>query len=191
MDIPIALGDKTKVVRVILDVAHNPQAMEYLISKLSRTYPSLRNNVRIVVGMSADKDLKQCTDTILKYLDGDVTKLHLVAASHPRAASVEKILECNPILRGAHYCPTDVETQQSQEGNDALSLVAIQVREALNLAAANAELVVVCGSVFIMADAREELGIVEARDSKVIAAVAGAGLRSSQENFGDNDNVTN
>jgi hypothetical protein len=34
-----------------------------------------------------------------------------------------------------------------------------------------------------MADAREELGIVELRDSKVIAAVAGAGLRSSQENF--------
>jgi dihydrofolate synthase/folylpolyglutamate synthase len=40
-----------------------------------------------------------------------------------------------------------------------------------------------CGSVFVMADAREELGIVELRDSKVIAAVAGAGLRSSQENF--------
>jgi hypothetical protein len=35
-------------------------------------------------------------------------------------------------------------------------LVAIQVREALNLAAANAELVSVCWSVFIMADVREE-----------------------------------
>jgi folylpolyglutamate synthase/dihydropteroate synthase len=35
MDIPIDLQDnKTKVVRVILDVAHNLQAMEYLMSKL-------------------------------------------------------------------------------------------------------------------------------------------------------------
>jgi dihydrofolate synthase/folylpolyglutamate synthase len=160
MDIPIDLQDnKTKVVRVILDVAHNPQAMEYLMSKLRRTYPNLRNNVCIVVGMSADKDLKQCTDTLLNYLDGDVTKLHLVAASHPRAASVERILECNPILMGA------ITT------------------------AANAELVIVCGSVFIMVDARKELGIVEPRDSKVIAAVAGAGLQSSQENFG-HGNVT-
>jgi hypothetical protein len=55
--------------------------------------------------------------------------------------------------------------------------------------AANAELVIVCGSVFIMVDARKELGIVEPRDSKVIAAVAGAGLQSSQENFG-HGNVT-
>jgi hypothetical protein len=37
--------------------------------------------------MSADKDLKQCTDTLLNYLDGDVLKLYLVALSHPRAAS--------------------------------------------------------------------------------------------------------
>ena len=36
-----------------------------------------------------------------------------------------------------------------------------------------------------MADAREELGIVEPRDSSVIAEVAGSGLRSSQENFDD------
>jgi hypothetical protein len=91
--------------------------------------------------MSAVKDLKQCTGTILNYLyDGDVTKLHLVAASHPRAASVERILEFNPMLMGARYCRTDVAAQQSQEGNDASSLVAIQVREALNLAAANAKL---------------------------------------------------
>jgi hypothetical protein len=73
-------------------------------------------------------------------LGGDVTKLHLVAASHHRAASVKRILECDPMLMGAHYCPTDVAAQQSQEDNDASSLVAIQVREALNLAAANAEL---------------------------------------------------
>jgi hypothetical protein len=76
--------------------------------------------------MSAVKDLKQCTDTILNYLGGDVMKLHMVAASHPRAASVKRILECDPMLMGPHYCPTDVATQQSQEDNDASSSVAIK-----------------------------------------------------------------
>jgi dihydrofolate synthase/folylpolyglutamate synthase len=181
MDITVSISEeKSKVVRVILDVAHNPQAMEYLIMKLANTYPNLdpAKDVRMVVGMSADKDLKQCTDTLLKYLGGDASKLHLVAASHPRAASVDKILEANPVLKGAHYSECNNDEVQS-------SSVAMQVRQALTLAAVNTELLIVCGSVFIMADAREELGIIEPRDSAVIAEVAGAGLRSSQENFGE------
>ena len=72
----------------------------------------------------------------------------------------------------------------NEHGRD-VSSVSKQVRSALQLAAINNELLVVCGSVFIMADAREELGIVEPRDSSVIAEVAGSGLRSSQENFDD------
>jgi dihydrofolate synthase/folylpolyglutamate synthase len=36
---------------------------------------------------------------------------------------------------------------------------------------------VICGSVFIMADARETVGIVEPRDSAVISEMAGANLR--------------
>ena len=60
-----------------------------------------------------------------------------------------------------------------------------QVQKALKLATENNEMLVVCGSVFIMADARETLGIVEPRDSAVIAEVAGAGMRNSQENFSD------
>ena len=182
MDVSVSNSEdgKSKPIRVILDVAHNPQAMEYLISKLAKTYPNLdpKKDVRMVVGMSADKDLKQCTDTLLEYLDGDASKLHLVAASHPRAASVNKILEVNPVLKDAHYFRGEDQEEQS-------SSVALQVREAMNLAAANTEVLIVCGSVFIMADVREELGIVEPRDSAVIAEVAGAGLRSSQENFVD------
>jgi len=181
---------KAATVRVILDVAHNPQAMEYLIFKLTETYPNLdpTKNVRMVVGMSADKDLKQCTDSLLAYLGGDnVAKLHLVAASHPRAASVNDMLEANPILKDAHYCNSNLGDEDSNDDSTS-SDVATQVRAALNLAAHNDEILVICGSVFIMADAREQLGIIEPRDSAVIAEVAGAGMRSSQENFGDANN---
>ena len=47
------------------------------------------------------------------------------------------------------------------------------------------EILVICGSVFLMAEAREALGISEPRDSDVISELAGAGVRHSQENFGN------
>lgn len=190
MDIPttIATGDGSavkKIVRVVLDVAHNPQAMDYLIVKLKSTYPNVPpSRQRLVVGMSSDKDLRYCTDILLDHVHDEPERLHLVEASHPRAASVTSILEANPKLAGSHYDLPGVGGELNEDGRDATS-VSKQVRAALDLAARNDELLVVCGSVFIMADVREELGIVEPRDSAVIAAVAGAGFRSSQENFDD------
>lgn len=186
MDIPTPVetddGITTqKTVRVILDVAHNPQAMDYLLAKLRSNYPHSKDQ-RIVVGMSADKDLKYCTDILLEHLSNP-NKLHLVEASHPRAASISSILEANPKLKESYYSQPQKD-ELNEAGRDASS-VATQVKQALKLAAINNELLVICGSVFIMADAREELGIVEPRDSAVISEVAGAGLRSSQENFGD------
>lgn len=173
-----------KTVRVILDVAHNPQAIDYLIAKLRANYPTA--NQRIVVGMSADKDLKYCTNILLDYVS-DPSKLHLVEASHPRAASISSILEANPKLSDSHYEVPQAD-DLNKDGRD-VSSVSTQVQKALKLATENNEMLVVCGSVFIMADARETLGIVEPRDSAVIAEVAGAGMRNSQENFRDRKSV--
>lgn len=196
MDIPTTVtstlvddGSKTNemMVRVILDVAHNPQAMDYLIAKLKTNYPN--DVVRLVVGMSADKDLKYCTDILLEYVSHTPERIHLVEASHPRAASISSILKANPALvRSHHGSQQKYDTTGDSDLDDErdVSSVSKQVRAALQLAARNNEVVVICGSVFIMADAREELGIIEPRDSAVIARVAGAGMRSSQENFGSN-----
>ena len=172
-----------KNVRVVLDVAHNPQAMEYLMIKLQSKYPNRKNQTRIVVGMSSDKDLKHCTDILLNHVENHPEKLHLVEASHPRAASISSILEANEKLVDSYHESPNTD-ELNEHGRD-ISSVSKQVHSALQLAAKNDELLVICGSVFIMADAREELGIVEPRDSKVIAEVSGAGLRSSQENFND------
>jgi dihydrofolate synthase/folylpolyglutamate synthase len=187
LDIPVIISGTamTKTVRVILDVAHNPQAMDYLIVKLRANYPT--SNVRVVVGMSADKDLRYCTDVILNYVNNNSERVHLVEASHPRAASISSMMKSNPKLVDCHYSTTCDDSFNNNRDNDASSSVSIQVRSALQLAAVNDEIVVVCGTVFIMADAREELGIVEPRDSDAIADVAGAGFRSSQENFDDGD----
>lgn len=173
-----------KNVRVVLDIAHNPQAMDYLIYKIQSSYPNSFDK-RLVVGMSADKDLKYCTEILLDNVS-QPENLHLVEASHPRAASISSILETNAKLVRSHYDAPRKE-ELNKIGRDTSS-VSKQVHQALKLAAKNDELLVICGSVFIMADAREALGIHEPRDSAVIAEVAGAGLRNSQENFGNKVN---
>ena len=153
---------------VVLDVAHNPPAMKYLVRKLRATYPT--DNYRIVVGMSSDKDLGECGRSILEAVKDNVKAIHLVQAAHPRAATIEAILTAEPALNGCHW-------------NEKDRSIAKQVLEAMELAKDNDEILVVCGSVFLMSEARETLGIDEPRDSEHISEVAGAGSRNGQENF--------
>jgi len=157
---------------VVLDVAHNPAAMEYLVRKLQTTYPN--DKFRVVVGMSSDKDIGKCGRSILEAVNDDAQSIHVVQAAHPRAATIEAILVAEPRLKDSHF---DSEDRS----------IGKQVREAMRLARVNGEVLVVCGSVFLMAEAREALGIDEPRDSQYIAEVAGAGMRSGQENFGNTD----
>jgi dihydrofolate synthase/folylpolyglutamate synthase len=153
---------------VILDVAHNPQAMEYLVRKLHATYPEA--SFRFVAGMSSDKDLGQCARSLLGI--ANPTSIHLVEAAHPRAATLEAILSAEPALTKCHH---DLQDRS----------ITKQVEEAMVLAKERGEVLVVCGSVFLMAEAREALGFDEPRDSEYIAEMAGAGVRHGQENFGN------
>jgi len=152
--------------RVILDVAHNPPAMNYLVRKLPKDQP-----VRMIVGMSSDKDLVLCGKAVREA----TSNIHLVQAAHPRAAKLDAILEANP----------DWKEDESIHYNKEDPSVTYQVKKALELVENPNEILVVCGSVFLMAETREALGIDEPRDSPYIAAMAGAGVRFAQENFGD------
>lgn len=158
---------------VILDVAHNPPAMEYLVCKLHATYPD-GTRFRMVVGMSSDKDISLCGPSLMKIVDRDASRLHFVQAAHPRAAKLEEILAATA-LNKANFDWVD-------------RTVTTQIRSAMKLAATNQEILVVCGSVFIMAEAREALGFDEPRDSSYITELAGAGVRHAQENFGNSSN---
>lgn len=162
-----------KAVKVILDVAHNPDAMVYLVKKLEATYPELQHKIRVVIGFSADKDLKVCGKTILNFVS-DPSAIHLVEAAHPRAAKLEDMFAAEPLLEKTNFHKEDRS-------------ITFQIRSALKLAEENNELLIVCGSVFLMAEAREAIGIDEPRDSKYIAEVAGANLRFGQEFFADTD----
>ncbi len=120
--------------------------------------------------MSSDKDLSKCAGSILKL--AEPSSIHLVEAAHPRAAKLEDILSSETSLETCHF---DLEDPS----------ITTQVTNAMALAKENGEILVVCGSVFLMAEAREALGFDEPRDSEYISEMAGAGLRHGQENFGN------
>lgn len=150
---------------VILDIAHNPPAMQTLVAKLEATYP--KKNKRFVVGFSADKDIAEIGNLLLSVAPGP-GNLHLVEAPNLRAAKIEKILESQPKLADCNFTLEDRS-------------IAAQVNIAKQLAATHGEILVVCGSVFLMAEARQSIGIQEPVDSDKITAVAGVGLLQKKD----------
>lgn len=158
----------------ILDVAHNPSAMEYLARKLKKTYP--HKKFRVVVGLSADKDIKRCMEHIFNIVEGDSSRIYLTEAEHPRAAKLFQILEATASLdmKNAHYNLEDPEI---------VDMILLAAEES-NLSGED-EMIVVCGSIFLMSAARESLMIDVPIDSPAITEVAGVNLRAGQENFGN------
>ena len=153
---------------IVLDVAHNPPAMDYLVEKLRATFPESR--FRFVTGMSSDKDIGQCSRSLLSITEPE--QIHLVEAAHPRAALLPAILVAEPRLTESNYNLDDRS-------------ITTQVHAAVKMAKEKNEVLVICGSVFLMAETREALGFDEPRDSDYIAEMAGAGVRHGQENFGN------
>lgn len=175
----------TMNVPIILDVAHNPPAMEYLVCKLKSTYPLAR--FRVVVGMSSDKDLRLVSLALKRLVNDDIRRVHLVQAAHPRAANLEQVWAADPDLQQAHYNVAD--RSLTHQLSVALHLATAKEPEASASETAPLisydEIVVVCGSVFLMSETREALLLEEPRDSPYIAELAGAGVRHGQENFGN------
>jgi dihydrofolate synthase / folylpolyglutamate synthase len=173
-----SISNNEKAMTVILDVAHNPPAMDYLRYKLQATYPN--HKFRIVVGMSSDKDMKLCATSLKQMVQNDIGRIHLVEAAHPRAAKLEDIWKADPELQ--QRATYDIHNR-SITHQVTTAINAIHKHQEQNNGAD--EILVICGSVFLMAEAREALGFQEPRDSPYIAELAGAGVRHNQENFGN------
>ncbi|MES2121499.1 MAG: Mur ligase family protein [Chlamydiota bacterium] len=118
---------------VILDVAHNPDAIFSLLQALHHFYPGAK--FRFVVGFSKDKECDVCLDLIA----GVAVHIHLVQAKNPRSATVEELAHSlekeNPSLFTTHG--------SVEEG----------VKEGYDQALLQGEMLVVCGSFFLMEEA--------------------------------------
>lgn len=147
----------------ILDAAHNPSALSHLRSKLRADRPG--EKLRVVFACSSDKDIAACGDIVSDMVEGDTSRVSLCVAQHPRAASVEELRGASRVFEGA-------------EGYDTVKGA---VDGAVAKAGVEGETVVICGTLFIMADVREALGMEQVRDSDFLEREAGAGIRKGEQ----------
>jgi len=131
---------------VILDVAHNPDGFQHLFDMLAHHYPN--KSLRLVFGLSKSKDVQGC----LKLIAAQATHFHLVEAPNGRGAS-----------------PRDLAAYLRQSGIDDVCLgIHCSIQEAIHQAKEEAlkrgDILVVCGSFFIMGEARQALGFQEPCD---------------------------
>ena len=137
-----------RVGEAIFDVAHNPDAISHLIQALHTFFP-LRK-FRFLVGFSKDKEYDRCLALIATI----ATHIHLVQANSPRSATTEEL-----ICKGRECCHLPSRTAVSRIIKDPFFFtphisVKEGMKEAYSLALKNQEMLVVCGSFYIMADIR-------------------------------------
>eukprot|EP01035_Chromulina_nebulosa_P018143 gene18143-23797_t len=144
-------------------------------------YPN-NKNIRIVLGMSSDKDLSNCISLLLQLISS-IESIYCVQARHPRATSrseltklINKISTDSKLFSKAKTCE-DIDTNNN---------IKLTIRKAINDSLSSNDrnekpVILICGTAFIMAEARSELGIVEPKDSDYLDI----NNPDSQEYFGD------
>lgn len=130
--------------RVILDVAHNPDGFERLFRSL-RLHDS-EGPYTVVCGLSKNKDLASC----LAVLKQHAFQIILTQANHERAASADSLAE---ILSALEFPKSRLSVMPA---------ISSAVAAALQLNSKGTLLI--CGSFFIMAEARLALHIEEPTD---------------------------
>ncbi len=136
---------------ILFDVAHNPDGLEHLFQATRQKFPQY--SLRVVCGLSSNKDIAHC----LKIISRHAKRLHLVASCSSRAASLDLLTRTLDQM-GLPYepvCSTIFDTMSS----------------AVKKAQASQEMVVVCGSFFIMAEAREAIGFQDPKDEPAVNEV--------------------
>mmetsp|Transcript_11756 Transcript_11756/g.11825 ORF Transcript_11756/g.11825 Transcript_11756/m.11825 type:complete len:538 (+) Transcript_11756:107-1720(+) len=176
---------QTVQVDVVLDIAHNFESIQALVRKMNKYFYG--RSVRVVLGMSADKDVNTCLDIILKNLASPV-KIHCVKAAHPRAISVSSLRSLihqrahGGVLVDAEVIPVPGYLDSTQDGTD--GDIREGVRNALQAAATDesTSVVLVFGSFFIMSEVRAELGIIEEKDGDILYVPGSSNkMRDAQE----------
>jgi len=131
---------------VILDVAHNPDGLTQLFKAIRQKYP--RHELHLVFGLSKNKDIRNC----LRILKEEGTHFHLVEAQNGRGICISDLSrECEAL----GFSPSAISISPTIEDS---------VHLALQKAASQGQIVVICGTFFIMSSARAALGIDEPRD---------------------------
>ena len=131
---------------IVLDVAHNPDGILHLIEAINQRFP--KEKIRIVFGLSKNKDIAGCCSA----LKGIAEHFYPVEAPNGRGLPAEGLVKALiaagvPQKKITHL--DKIEDSFSKARQDACS---------------NGEILVVCGTFFIMGPVRAAMGLEEPRD---------------------------
>lgn len=132
--------------QIILDVAHNADGLDHLFKSLRKRFPT--QQFRVVFGLSKTKDIPACLSIIKQH----ATHLHLTEAPNGRGVTSKDLYDTLVAMGVAH----EVIFQSPS--------ITESVHLAMKSSCVQNQLLVVCGTFFIMSEARSALGINEPRD---------------------------
>jgi len=117
---------------IIMDVAHNPAGLAELFKSIYHTYP--KKKLRILFGISKTKNIEACLRVLLDQK----------AVLHPISPSGDRCLSIDQVSHYLHQLLTDSKKIM------VFSSLEQSVYEATKLAKINNEILVICGSFYIM-----------------------------------------
>jgi len=115
--------------QVYLDGAHNPASIEKLVALIKEHFPN--NKISFVLGMLADKDVKQ----VLEMLEEVGDTFYFMDILNPRAMKAQKLLE---LCKAKEKC------------------ICTNIQEVVSKSSAN-EVIVITGSLYLLSSIRHKL----------------------------------
>lgn len=151
-----------KIREIILDVGHNSHGIEKLLSNLRMEYP--KSFIRVVCGFSANKEKNE----IFRIISSNCDMVYFVSAKHQRATAYEELCEeLDTFLSYYNYDKTlfrDLNYEHKKHNKGNVSRVILQALEDSNTSENKEEILLICGSFYLMNEARDTLGYLDEKD---------------------------
>lgn len=124
---------------LIIDGGHNPQCAQAIAASLREYFPGKK--VLFLMGVLADKDFEGIYDALLPLAE----RIYAVTPDSPRALTADKL--CERLANEYHF------TAAKPYGSVADALRAVLAE------AGETDVICVCGSLYMIGEARRELGL--------------------------------
>lgn len=138
---------KGRVEELYLDAGHNPPAFKNMLSLLKNKYP--HNKLRAICCFSRNKDIEKMFD----YLDIFADKVNFLNIKHSRLASYQQMIE---MAKG--------RSKEKYEDLNQATMTNGDIKKIMSSVGSNNELVIICGSFFIMKEIRQFFGFEDEKD---------------------------
>ena len=156
---------KYKSVECIMDCAHNLRGIQELFKSLSNKYDINTYDYRIIIGMSQTKDIDSCLKVVNKYCK----YIHFVSISNinKRSLTINQLTD-NPNNNQIKNKIISIEsTDCDQIMEYALNQCIQNNKNRQKAEKKKEEILIICGSIYIMSNARKLLGFDDIIDPNI------------------------